>query len=32
MNKIVKEGKILEEILENIKNENNLLDNEFIFN
>jgi len=31
MNKIVKEGKILEEILENIKNENNLLDNEFIY-
>jgi len=32
MNKIVKEGKVLEEILEAIKSENNLGDNEFLYN
>jgi len=31
MNKIVKEGKVLEEILEAIKSENNLADNEFLY-
>lgn len=32
MNKIVKDGKVLEEILEAIKKENNLADNEFLYN
>ena len=32
MNKIVKDGKVLEEILEAIKSENNLEDNEFLYN
>ena len=31
MNKIVKEGKVLEEILETIKRDNNLNDNEFLY-
>ena len=31
MNKIVKDGKVLEEILENIKAENNLTDNDFLY-
>jgi len=31
MNKIVKEGKVLEEIIEAIKSENNLADNEFLY-
>jgi len=31
MNKIVKDGKVLEEILENIKSENNLTEKDFLY-